>query len=479
MRQQILTWKDLRAASFAFDSPFRLSLEDGQEFVVERVLRIIPKRRMVVLGAWQGREAVAKLFFDEKHAKRHIEKDVAGINLLHDNKIPTPHIYAQTLSEDKHTHVLILEHIADSQNLEDVWLGASHPEDIMPVLRSAIVELATQHVLGVVQKDLHLKNFLCTEKIIYTLDGAQIELFPQLLPKKQSMQNLALFLSQFGAGMEMYQEKLFRFYAKSRGWLLKQEDITDMFFMIKAWNEQRWLRFSKKIFRNSTHFARQRDWQTLGMYNRYYAAPELFEFLQHPDMAFVHESAVSLKAGRSSTVVKVTLDGRDLVVKRYNIKNFTHYLRRCLRPTRAYSSWRLAQKLNLFGIATAKPVAFIEKRFLNLRGTSYYVTEYVPGQHASDYFQAQAVGTTMIERIVQLLKTLAKVSITHGDLKATNILINTEDKPVLIDLDGAIEHVSLSSLHHAWRKEIKRFLQNFYDQPSLLDQFKTELSREG
>ncbi len=481
MRPQLLTWKELLSESFAFDSPFRLNLAGEQELVVERVLRIIPQRRMVVLGSWQGRDVVAKLFFDVKRAKHHFDKDIAGIQLLQDHKVPTPRIYAQTLSDDQHVHVLILEHIAESQNLEDVWLSAKHPEDIMHVLRAAIVELATQHVLGVVQKDLHLKNFLCTEKVIYTLDGAQIELVPHLLPKKPSMQNLALFLSQFGAGMEVYQEKLFRFYAKSRGWLVKQEDVTEIFFLIKSWNEQRWLRYAKKIFRDSTHFARKQDWTSLSMHNRAYAMPEFQAFLQQPEMAFLHPSAIYLKNGRSSTVIKVELDGRELVVKRYNLKNSWHFLRRCMRPTRAYCSWRLAQKLNLFGISTAKPVAFIEKRMLNLRGTSYYVTEYVQGQHAQDYFGSLSVSDlspAMIERIVQLLKTLAKVAITHGDLKATNILINAEEKPVLIDLDGAVEHLSLSSLNAAWRKEIKRFLQNFQDQPVLLDRFKTELSRE-
>lgn len=481
MRQQVLSCKDLRAASYGFDSPFRLKLEGEQELTVERVLRIIPKRRMVVLGNWQGRAIVAKLFFAEKNAAKHMDKDVAGIQRLLDNKIPTPRIYAKTLTEDKQTQVLILQHIADSQNLEMIWQQAKHPNDIMPTLYNVIVELATQHVLGIVQQDLHLKNFLCTEKVIYTLDGAQIELFPHLLPKNQSMQNLALFLAQFGAGVEDCQEKLFRFYAKSRGWLLKKEDITELFFLIKTWNEKRWMRFAKKIFRDSTHFACKQDWQTFSMHNRAYAnSPEFIAFLKQPEIAFTHASTIHLKSGRSSTVVKITLDGHELVVKRYNIKNAWHFLRRCLRPTRAFSSWRLAQKLQLFGIPTAAPVAFIEKHFLNLRGTSYYVTEYVAGQHAYDYFQnhQDTLQPEMIQPVAHLLKTLTKVSITHGDLKATNILINAEGKPVLIDLDGATEHVSLAGLHHAWRKEIKRFLKNFYDQPHLLDQFKEILSRE-
>jgi tRNA A-37 threonylcarbamoyl transferase component Bud32 len=179
--------------------------------------------------------------------------------------------------------------------------------------------------------------------------------------------------------------------------------------------------------------------------------------------------------------VKITLDGNDYVVKRYNMKNFWHRLRRCLRQTRAASSWRLAQKLSLFDIPTARPVAFIEKRFFCFRTTSYYVTEYVSGEHAGEYFSRHynqnEKTTNMIKRISMLLKSVAKIEITHGDLKITNILIDSADQPVLIDLDGASEHFSLIGLRKAWQKELERFLFNFNANPMLRKKFESELER--
>ena len=65
----------------------------------------------------------------------------------------------------------------------------------------------------------------------------------------------------------------------------------------------------------------------------------------------------------------------------------------------------------------------------------------------------------MVKRISLLLKNVAKVEITHGDLKITNILINAAEQPVLIDLDGAAEHGSLSRLRKAWQNELARFWQ--------------------
>ena len=331
-----------------------------------------------------------------------------------------------------------------------MWKNKKSVNDVLPILQSVIVEIATQHVLGVLQHDLHLNNFLLTKKKIYTLDGAQIQRVPRLLPKEQSMDNLALFLSQLGVGLEECQEKLFRHYAKARGWLLKTSDVPTLFLLIKKWNALRARRYEKKIFRNCTDFASMKQWHQQGMVDRKYALPQFNQFIRDPESIFNDPASVILKAGRSSTVIKVMLDGKAFVIKRYNLKNAWHRLRRSLRTTRAAVSWRLAQKLQLFGVSCAKPVAFIENKFFGLRGKSYYVTEYISSEHLGNYFEQHQHDVekvdAMAEQVARLLKNLAKLEMTHGDLKMTNILINKREEPVLIDLDGASEHASLSGL---------------------------------
>lgn len=474
-----LTWQDLQKIKFTFDSSFFLRLVKEECIFAEKVVRLIPGRRMVLFGHWKGKQIVAKLFFDSQHAKRHQQNDMAGIKVLQKHKIPTPSLYYQGTSDDKRVRVLIYERIFAAENLETIWQDKKNVVTLLPLLQAVIIELATQHVFGILQHDLHLKNFLLTNKQIYTLDGAQIELFPDRLPKKVSMNNLALFLAQLGVGVETYQEKLFHFYAKSRGWLLKQHDVEEVFFLINKWNALRWQRFATKIFRESSQFSRIRSFRYRGMYDRQYAGPELMHFLAHPDTAFQHPGAQMLKAGRSATVIKVTFDQRDFVIKRYNLKNVWHRLRRCLRATRALTSWRLAQKLCLFGIDTAKPVAFLEKRFLGLRGQAYYVTEYVSGENVGDFFLRHTDDeeklTLMIKNVAHLLKNMTKLKLTHGDLKTSNILIDKNDKPVLIDLDGAKEHDALSALRKAWGKEVTRFLRNFPHDSWLQQTFKMEL----
>jgi tRNA A-37 threonylcarbamoyl transferase component Bud32 len=477
-----LTWNDLQAIDFKFNTPFCLYLDNKQALICERIVRLIPKRRIVVYGLLNGKHIVAKLFIDAKRAKLQLEKDIAGIKLLKENKVPTPALIHQGTTLDQRAHVLVLDRITYADNLAEIWQSKHNVDTIvMLALQAVVLEIATQHVFGIVQQDLHLKNFLVTEKVIYTLDGGQIQIFPPLLPKAASMNNLALFLSQLSVDAEGYQEELFKHYAKARGWQLKPQDFVDLMLLIKKWDALRWEKFQKKIYRECTQFVGVEGWRFKGMYDREYTGPELMDFLASPDSAFKNNKAEILKAGRSATVIKVTLDDRDYVIKRYNIKNMWHRLRRCLRQTRASLSWRLAHKLRLFDVPVARPVAFIENRLAGLRGSSYYVTEYVSGEHAGTYFDRHLNNNTliteMVKRIHLLLKRVSKLELTHGDLKITNILVNTDHQPVLIDLDGALEHMSLSGLNKTWEKELERFLRNFDVDSIIRKQFEAEFER--
>lgn len=475
----MMTYEQLQSASYTFDQPFMLALAEGDILYAHKIVRIIPGRRLVAFGLWRDKPVVAKLFFDSKRARHHIDQEQAGIKVLRENNIPTPLLHYVGENRDQTIRVLLFEQISEAQTLEEYWRNKISVTSAMPMLKNVVTELATQHVLGIVQQDLHLKNFLIAEKTIYTLDAAQINHSAQLIDKKTSIDNLALFLSQLGVGIEKYQEELFLHYAKARAWLIKLEDTKELLSLIKRYHQSRWQQYQKKIFRDCSHFASLHDWRRFGMYDRADRGAEFAEFLQQPEFAFNHATTKMLKAGRSSTVVQVTLDRKTYVIKRYNIKNFWHRLRRMLRPTRAVKSWRFAQKLRLFYLGTPRPVAFIEQRWLGLRGTSYFAMEQVDGISADRWFAERATEVQALERMVNrllaILFNLARLDITHGDLKLTNILINQQEQPMLIDFDGATEHKTLTSLRASWDKEVARFLENFQHAGMLFEIFKSKL----
>jgi len=160
------------------------------------------------------------------------------------------------------------------------------------------------------------------------------------------------------------------------------------------------------------------------------------------------------------------------VVKRYNIKGFWHALKRCSRATRAARSWRNAHRLLMLGIETPMPVALLEKRFGPFRSTSYFVNEYLEGPRAIDFFRSRggAHKDAVASRIVWILKRLKEERISHGDMKATNIIIHGLE-PSLVDLDAMRAHSSQRRFVAAHRKDVKRFMKNWADFPEVRELF--------
>ena len=120
-------------------------------------------------------------------------------------------------------------------------------------------------------------------------------------------------------------------------------------------------------------------WRRFVAVTRTADTPALRAVLADPDAALAAPESQWLKRGNSASVVRLSVDGRPVVVKRYNLKNFAHRLRRFWRPSRAWHSWRNAHRLTLWGVPTPPPVALLECRFGPLRGRAYYLSEAVAG----------------------------------------------------------------------------------------------------
>lgn len=464
-------------------APAEWPLQDSEiPLYCEEVIRFIPKKRLVAFGEWGNQKVVIKLFFEKGEAKRDAVRDATGVLALMECNVPTPKLLYQGSEDKKRVYILIYERIMDAESFLNIWQNKKSAEELIPLLRALIVEIATQHVLGILQKDLHLNNFLVTEKCIYTLDGGQISKIHHPLDEERSLEYLCLLLAQFGVGMRDIQNDLFKYYAKLRGWILKPKDITKFKKKLAQLSEERSARYRKKVFRSSSQIKRVKKMTRAILYDRSYETPAFLKFLENPDKIFENQDVQLLKKGRSSTVAKVTLDNRVLVVKRYNLKNGLHRLRRLFRNTRARKSWCMSQHLFASGIKTAKPVACIENRFLGFRGTSYFVMEYIDGPHIGEYFrdfdQNNMAFKEMAKSMAALIANLSELRITHGDLKMTNILIHNHI-PYLIDLDGISEHSSKKSLHAAWAEELQRFMRNWEHQPHILALFKNELYEEN
>jgi tRNA A-37 threonylcarbamoyl transferase component Bud32 len=181
--------------------------------------------------------------------------------------------------------------------------------------------------------------------------------------------------------------------------------------------------------------------------------------LDAPDAAIARGRL--LKEGNTCTVARVEVDGRALVVKRYNLKSPGHALSRCWRPSRAWHAWLAGHRLAFHGIATPAPLALIEERLGPLRRRAFLITEFCPGNDLLRYLSHQHVpDATEATAIEGLFERLFHLKITHGDMKATNFLWH-DRRLVLIDLDSVTEHRGERAFLRGWRRDRARFLRNW------------------
>jgi tRNA A-37 threonylcarbamoyl transferase component Bud32 len=189
--------------------------------------------------------------------------------------------------------------------------------------------------------------------------------------------------------------------------------------------------------------------------------------LINPNQAF---SGKLLKADPTTTLTICQIDGKNFVVKRYNIKGFWHGLKRSISPSRAVKCWRNAHRLLALNITTPKPIAIIEKRFGPFRQEAYFIYEFVSGTISSDIFTSRITQqknfSLLAEKIVFVIKQILDANLSHGDLKTANFIFN-HDQVFLIDLDALRRHFWPFMRRRAKTKNIQRFLANWPDDPAL------------
>jgi tRNA A-37 threonylcarbamoyl transferase component Bud32 len=473
--------KRLRKAGRSIELPFSLSLE-GSDGVLhcESLLRIIPGRRAVFLGKWGKKQVVAKLFYRPLQIDRHLRREVNGTRALLRAGIMTPDLLYVGNARNTAVGVLLFEYIHPASPLEEVWNAIDNTEEKRDLFRQLLLILAKMHQGGLKQHDLHLNNFVMKSHEIYSMDGASIKRNKARHPLKvpESLNNLALLFAQLTLQDSSVVHDLYTDYAQSRGWKITDDILAKLQLKIERWRRRRIRRYVRKLFRESTEIVCRKSFTRFMLCKRAHYTHTMEAFLENPDRLLDKQNNLLLKRGNTCTVGRIGLDDHDLVVKRYNIKSFGHGLRRSVMPTRAAHSWRNAHLLLLLGIPTPRPVAMLEKRFGPFRRKAYFISEYLYGPHALIFFTEGDLHekSTVARRIADIFKSLKSARISHGDMKATNILIH-QHEPVLIDVEGICAHYSRRRFLSAHRKDIKRFFQNWKDLPEVSRMFEKLMDR--
>ncbi|MFV0454751.1 MAG: serine/threonine protein kinase [Pseudomonas sp.] len=441
--------------------PLILALPAG-ELTVQQWLRVLPCQRYVGKARWQGRDVLAKLLVGSK-AGRHFERERRGARLLAEQGMTTPALLAEGFAEGQGGW-LLFDYLTGAESLEQAWREvAGQPllsDAQQGVLGEALAAIARLHAKGLWQSDLHLDNLLRHEGQLHLIDGGgvQAQVPGQPLDRDKVLANLGVFFAQLPASLEPHIEELLVHYLLVNGeHALPLEALLKEIASVRRWRLRDYL---GKLERDCSLFSASRGASQLRIVRRE-DEPALRELLAAPDVAV--EAGRALKLGGSSTVALIEQAGRRLVIKRYNIKGVGHWLRRCWRPSRAWHSWVEGNRLMFFDIATPRPLAVLELRWLGLRRRSYLVTEYGAGEDIATRFQpylSSPPPETELLALDQLFAALLRERISHGDMKGSNLLWE-QGRWSLIDLDAVQQHGSDASFARAYAKDRARFLRNW------------------
>ena len=445
------------------DLPLTLQVA-GEPLVLERLLRVLPGQRYVGVARWQGRPVLAKLLVGDK-AQRHFLREREGAEYLAVQGLVTPRLLAQDFI-DGQGGWLLFEYLESAQSLWDAWREAAREPLLsdaqQSVLAEALTAIGQMHAQGLWQADLHLDNLLRHESRLYLIDGGGVrcETAGQPLSRARVLENLGVFFAQLPAELDPYLEELLIHYLLANGeHALPLEMLQAEIAKVRRWRLRDYL---KKAARDCSLFAARIGAFGLCVVRRQ-AEPALQPLLA--DLDARTDAGHIYKTGGAATVARVELDGRPLVVKRYNVKNLLHWLKRFWRPSRAWHSWREGNRLQLLGIATPTPLAVIERRWCWLRGRAYLITDYCGGQDIIARFEAYKQATPPESDLLaldRLFAALQRERISHGDLKGHNLFWDdAQGAWSLIDLDAMRQHRSTRSFARAYARDRARFLRNW------------------
>jgi tRNA A-37 threonylcarbamoyl transferase component Bud32 len=376
--------------------------------------------------------------------------------------------------------------------------------------------------LGVLTARLHDANLLHIDfhpgNILVRIDEAAVpELFMidldalrsnRRLNWSRAGQNLALLDHYFWLRssrsdrhrfLEAYLENRTGRGPEKRGFARRIEDST------RAWAERLWRRWGRRCRSTNKYFQVFKGKDCWCVASRDLDPAQVESLLDDPNGPFSLPETRLIKNSRTSTVAETTMVvggvPQRVIFKRFNRKKRLDPLLTLFRPSRAWRSWQAGQHLTSRGIPTPRNLLFLARRrnaWYNpfswfLPRETYLVTEkqdstitlaeyvrrIVP---TLDPAEARARVRSLNIGLARLIRSLHERSLSHRDLKASNILVHldrleSDEFLSLIDLVGvrlqnpvprrrriknlARLSVSLSKIQGRTSAETLRFLRSY------------------
>jgi serine/threonine-protein kinase RIO1 len=447
-------------------------------FTIDRIFRLLPGKRVVLHSLLDGKRVVIKLFRKNTSSARHISNEKTGHARVSEAGVFCPPLLHEFVTPCGQFDGLIYGFIDDAPELSQQWPMLAPDKKTQWIGKLMQVMLAL-HRAGAWQSDIHAGNFLTRDGQLYLLDLGSIVTAPAPLARSKCIANLGQLIAQFDLQDRPLFETGIDLYCKLQQWDRQQLQPELDASISSAWNS-RVDDYLAKARRECTLTVFTQSVTQVFACRRTWFGNDAQRFARDPN-AFMAAGDI-LKAGNSATVVKTVFDGRPVVIKRYNIKSLSHALSRSLRPTRAEHSWHYSHLLEIAGMDSLKPVAWLEKRWGPLRSTAWFVCEWIDAPDLLSTGNARTLTSSECGALLQLLRSMRDCKLTHGDFKANNLLLKNAAEGnhctiALIDLDAMRKHRHQHSFVRAFARDLARLAQNWDDTSAVSAQIRSVLQQ--
>jgi len=200
-------------------------------------------------------------------------------------------------------------------------------------------------------------------------------------------------------------------------------------------------------------------------------------------LSFIHKDDPSvLNIHDGSLVLKLESDLGDLTAKYKSNDNLKQMLVKSLGQKSARRNWLYAHFLLQHHIATPEPLAYLQSKKMALNYQSWYICRYEEGLSCEEYFLNSPSFTpsmrNTVSAIVDMFITLRECQVSHGNFKASNILI-LQNRPSLIDLDLMSYHATKGKAERKWREDLHFFMENWRERHDIDKQFRLAFAKHG
>ncbi|RPI63164.1 MAG: hypothetical protein EHM48_02900 [Planctomycetaceae bacterium] len=462
--------------------------------------------RTVYRGAIAGQEIYLKHFHGRSMAGRfksalglsHAKREFRTACYLNSNGISAAPVLAVFDTSDGQwlaTRAVSPAQAGDAWHLSQLAAGPTGRQAIRAATLALAEMVGKMHALGVIHDDLH-----CGNVMVQAAPNGEIKLVlmdlhrtkrRRHLSRRARAANLAQLLhDRFEWTLRTERLRFLKRYLQAsgaegslRGWVI----LIDGF--LRRHRARQYASSDKKIRRKNRYFSPislPGGWRgRVVLASKYklagsravhidFTEADWLAALGDIEALFKGPGVKVVKDSRSGIVVRTTLNiagqSLDVFIKRPRRKHAWKAGIDCLRPCRPFRAFRMGHELIARHVATALPLACLQRRSGPFLDDSILITEAADGLHLNDFLatwlatpprrdarlsvpQQRQLAQEVLRQLGVMLQRLHDNNYAHRDLKETNLIVRwsagSEPEVLLLDLDG---------LRRMWRiTERRRF----------------------